>query len=307
MAREVIYQFADIFVELCSDTDVFSVLLPQYKQFIVGNKVKNFSIAFHLLKEKHLNDSELKPEIADRLISSIGFSPQWIENDYIKHPKITHILNDCIEHINHCQIEFLFDRIVIRDFLLKKINYFYSLPRLSSFSDESFHAIFRNTISPLMPLFSTFLFHGASIVFPDGKASVFFAPDSGGKTTLVSQYCHDRILSDDQLFLNKVKDRFFVHSTPFGRYGFHKAQKGTLSGLFLLEKAKQFSITPIKPCQMIEFLMNEHRLLWFSVPIVYRKAFFNLLTDICYSVPTFVLHFPKTGIDWDAIERVLKH
>jgi len=308
LVRKFTFRFAEIFVCLFTDIDVPSIQTLQYKHFLVDNEYSDFSINFGILKKPAVRAKKVpKSELSEQLISSVGFSPQWLDNEYSRHPHIIQILNTCAEHADHCQIEFLFDRIVIRDFLLKRINYFYSFPRSACFSDESFHAIFRNAFSSFMPLFSTFLLHGSAVTFPDGRASVFFAPDSGGKTTLVSQFNHDQILSDDQIFVKRSDNQIFVYSTPFGRYGHHKAQKGILSGLFLLKKTDTFSIIPIKPFEIVEFLMQEHRLLWYSIPTIYRKTVFNLLTDICYSVPTFLLTFPKVGIDWEAIKRVLKH
>lgn len=202
------------------------------------------------------------------------------------------------------QIELTWNRIIVRDFAHRELNLFYPIEKKKDFSDPIFRAGYRNLIASTLPVFSAVLIHGAGII-KNGKTAIFLAPDEGGKTTVVTKLNQNIILSDDQILIKMEKDKINVYSTPFGTLG-NSLQKGELGGIFYLKKSNKFQLLPMSKSDLIKFLWNEHKLIWFDLPKKLRSLAFNLITDFCYYAPVYKMKFPKDYVDWDAIDRAMK-
>lgn len=137
------------------------------------------------------------------------------------------------------------------------------------------------------------------------KAAIFHAPDEGGKTTLVSQYDKNKILSDDQVCIKKNNGKIKAYSTPFGQIG-NSTLSADVKGIFHLEKSDKFEISSMDKNELIKFLWMEHKFVWFCLPLDLRTAAFNLIVDYCTRHPVYKLKFPKNYVDWDAVESALK-
>lgn len=148
------------------------------------------------------------------------------------------------------------------------------------------------------------MLHSSSSVL-NNKAVLFLARDEGGKTTVMKSAVPRDVLSDDQNILKKEDGAFFVHSTPWST--FHNGpRKARLGGLFLLEKANEFSLDRIHPVDMLTYLWAEHVGYTLFLPKKLRVTAFDLLREACRSVPTYRMRFPKDYIDWDAVDRAME-
>ncbi len=133
---------------------------------------------------------------------------------------------------------------------------------------------------------------------------MFFAQDDGGKTTF-SQLSNRPILSDDHNLVTREPDgRFRAYGTPWGRI-VDPHLNGIVGGLFLLEKAPTFSLEPISPRTLIEFLWQEHADYYRPAPPEIRLKAFDLICELCHSAPTYRMRFPKDYVDVEAIERIV--
>jgi hypothetical protein len=148
------------------------------------------------------------------------------------------------------------------------------------------------------------MLHSSSSVL-NNKAALFLAKDEGGKTTVMKSAKPRDVLSDDQNIIKKEDGVFFVHSTPWSTF-LNGPQKAGLGGLFLLEKASEFSLVRIHPVDMLTSLWTEHEGYTLFMPKKLRVAAFDLLREACRSVPTYRMRFPKDYIDWDAVDRAME-
>lgn len=76
-------------------------------------------------------------------------------------------------------------------------------------------------------------------ILKESKGYLFVGPSSSGKTTMARRIKNASILSDELVIVRRLKDRFFLFSTPFGgelqseiNYSF-----APLEGIFFLDKS----------------------------------------------------------------------
>jgi len=160
-------------------------------------------------------------------------------------------------------------------------------------------------LAPFLPARSAFLLHAAAVADDDGRASLFLAPDEGGKTTAARLGRPGIIIGDDQVVLRRERGGFWVHGTPWGLISAGPI-KAKLGGIFLLEKARRFRLTPLKAADAVGFIWDEHRNMTDFIPAEMRKKAFVLITDACSSVPVFRLRFSKDSLDWQAVAARLR-
>lgn len=74
---------------------------------------------------------------------------------------------------------------------------------------------------------------------------------------------------------------------------------------FLLEKAPDFELIPIKPRDVLQFLWDEHIHSWCILPRHLKTQTFEILYNACHQAPAFRMRFPKDYLDWDAIDAAI--
>ncbi len=152
---------------------------------------------------------------------------------------------------------------------------------------------------PFLPEFSALLLHSAGLII-NSKGILFLAPDEGGKTTIIKKAKDKQILSDDQNIVREENGGLVVYSTPWGTMSGGQ-NSAPLTALFVLKKGNHFSLSPIKPSNMLEFLWNE-----FSIysPVFHshlQKKVLNLISKISFSIPAYEMVFSKNYVDWNSI------
>lgn len=281
-----------------------SPLLNPFRLHCVDSNDPEITVSFH---EIHDNESheKLHQDQIYKLSNSLGFKTRWLDTDWSSIPKIAIRLRKAADHPESIQIEFAWNRIIIRDFLKMSLDYFYSPSQSDRFRGPFFSGIFKNSIAPLLFTCNCGFLHASGTCFADGYAALFLAPDSGGKTTIIKHFAPGNILSDDQVGISFRAGKFGVFPTPFGTM-FNPNANGLLGGLFFLQKANSFEINAISANKAFEIIWNEHEHYWHQIPIVYRKGVFTLIHDLCLSVPCYQLSFSPDHIDKQAIEDALK-
>jgi hypothetical protein len=189
----------------------------------------------------------------------------------------------------------------IHDFLQKKAIIYYLEDQDKIFEATWIENGFRRLYSLFLPSCDAVILHSSGLI-DKGNGILFLAPDEGGKTTAQSLSNSTSLLSDDRNIVRKIDGKFKVFGTPWGSIVNPDAY-GDLKILILLKKSSHFRITPIKNSDLLEFIWNEHKMLWHQFQ---KKKIFNLITDICFQIPTYQLFFSKDYIDWDAIDRAMK-
>ena len=159
-------------------------------------------------------------------------------------------------------------------------------------------------LAPFLPNFDALMLHASAIV-RHGRAAVFLAPDEGGKTTAARLCPTGLILCDDQVIVRRRRGRFQVWGTPWGLHVDAK-ENAPLAGLFLLKKAKRFSLEPLPARKLVPFIWGEIGNSLSILPKPLKKKAFEIMCDIAAAAPTWTLSFAKDHIDWEQVDRALQ-
>lgn len=173
--------------------------------------------------------------------------------------------------------------------------------------DLSADAIFNRQgeffLAPFLARFQAMILHGSAVVRGE-RAVLFLGPDAAGKTTAATSQSTGPILCDDQVILRWDNECFHAFGTPWGRI-YQSAVTAPLGALILLEKADDFSLTPVSPIEMFTHIWDEHPYYHLPLPLKFRPEAFDLVHRLCRSVPLFRMRFGIRSIDWSAIDQVL--
>jgi hypothetical protein len=238
-------------------------------------------------------------EVLSRYILYSQIGP---DSPVLKSPLVRSQLRESLRHPEHISLEMHYDSFSIFDFFQRKLMIYYLSSRKKSLESST---VGPGILAPFFPLFGGFMLHSSSSVLHN-KAALFLAKDEGGKTTVMKNAEPRDVLSDDQNILKKEDGAFFVHSTPWSTFP-NGPRKAKLGGLFLLEKAGEFSLSPINPVEMLTYLWAEHVGYTLFMPKKLRVAAFDLLREACRSAPTYRMRFPQHYIDWDAVDRAMEN
>jgi hypothetical protein len=145
--------------------------------------------------------------------------------------------------------------------------------------------------------------HSSGLIRGD-RAALFLAPDEGGKTTALQLAPDGHLLGDDQVIVKREGEGIIAHATPFGKLTSGPGQ-APLGGLFVLEKANCFELTPFKPAELVKVLWDEHLSYTSILPRPLKLRAFDLLYDMCHRVPVYRLSFPQDHIDWAAVDTAM--
>jgi hypothetical protein len=204
------------------------------------------------------------------------------------------------------------DRAIIRNFSQCELDFFYLMEKIPGYDSKhnisyqglSLAPTLRQIFSTFLPVFSAALIHSSGVV-RNNLTALFLARSTGGKTTVAQSLHGGSVLSDDQVILRANDENVIIaHGTPFGRVT-DGAISAKLGGLFLLEKAKQFELAPIKQLDMLDYLWNDQLSYTFFLPTDLRIKAYKMLYTTCQQVPCYRMRFFKEYVDWHAIDAVM--
>jgi len=162
---------------------------------------------------------------------------------------------------------------------------------------------FPSLLITFLPLFSALMVHCAGVI-RNNRATLFLAPDEGGKTTVLKQSPGAPLLSDDQVIVRKEEGEFMAHATPLGLMTSGPCQ-APVGGLFVLCKADQFALEPIRPAEVVQAFWKDPGNYTRLLPKRFKMPAFDLFYEACHRVPTYRMYFPKDYVDWAAIDAAL--
>jgi hypothetical protein len=178
-------------------------------------------------------------------------------------------------------------------------------PKLKKYTPE--HQVvtkLRQLLSHFFPFFSAVQIHSSGVI-RNGKAALFLGPSSSGKTTVVNLSKGDPVLSDDQVVLRKEDKEIIAHSSPMGTITSGPCQ-ARLGGLFLIEKADHFELSPLNPKIILPQLWTAQSNYSNMTPKDLRAEAFKTLYDACIQAGIYRMRFSKDYVDWDAIDRAME-
>lgn len=212
-------------------------------------------------------------------------------------------LEACLDHPEQIRLTLHLFSIEIYDYQSHRIDVFYRSELQWVLENYPLENGVRRMFTSFLPSFSCVMLHSSGIIRND-RASIFVAPDAGGKSTVLKNRNEGIVLSDDQNVVRKEGGIFKVYSTPWGHLN-SGPQSTPLGGLFFLEKAPDFKLISIKSREMFEFIWQEHMHVWDVLPKNLRRKAFEVLAEICYHTPCYRMQFPRDYVDWDAIDSAL--
>ena len=212
-------------------------------------------------------------------------------------------LEACMDYPEQVRLLLHLFSVEIYDYRLQRIDVFYH-PDVQWVLDEyPLENGLRRMFTSFLPSFSCVMLLSSGFILSNLDC-VFFGSDGGGKSTVVKNHFEGDVLSDDQNIVRKEGGVFKAYSTPWGHIN-SSPKSAPLGGLFFLEKAQEFDLISTKPYEIFEFIWQEHMQMWNGLPKNLRVEAFKILAEICYHTPCYRMKFPKTFVDWDAIDTVL--
>ena len=308
------YQLAGITVGFQTDLPILDYFSNVFKAFLVEGLDPDIHYRIFQFDPEKLVLPLLTDAERLRLKQIPGFHPtRWYNSPLLRTLEVRQSVEACLQRPDLAHVDLRLNRAVVHNFYRNELLFLYPSQNEILFGyasqNEGVHpgavtlAPHRNKLAPMLVNFSAAMLHCSGVVC-NGHAALFLASDGGGKTTLLKDFPAQSVLNDDRVVLRREADRIIAHSTPFGRI-YTGPQQAPLGGLFLLEKAAHFEITPIHPSEIVKHLWDEHINTWSVLPKALRPRAFELVCDACNQASTYRLRFSKAAVDWKAIEAAL--
>jgi hypothetical protein len=255
-------------------------------------------IATHQIEPGDLIADKPDPEIDERLAPA---GRRGVSSSLLRSMMVIERLDEAKGHTESLFVEMHPSRMTILDFHSGRGD-FYFLSRKGR--PLRCRWIGPAMLAPFLPRFDAIMLHASAIV-RHGKAAVFLAPDEGGKTTAARLCPLGLILCDDQVIVRRSRGRFRAWGSPWGLHVDAK-ENAPLAGLFLLKKAKRFSLEPLPARELIPFIWGEIENSLSILPKPLKKKAFGIVCDIVAAAPAWTLSFAKDHIDWEQVDRALQ-
>ncbi len=302
---DVCHRFAGVVA--CTQADVLlpHLVSPPFLGFITESDVPQVRCSIRRIPTERDVCPPLSGWQRDAILRVEGFPEQWLKKPALQVPAVRRQLDRCLGEPEFLRLELRWGRAILFDHARSELHYFYPESLLPRIAGPEMVASYRNLMAPFWPRFSAVMVHAAGLI-RRGMAAIFLAPDEGGKSTLVG-LCSERggVLSDDHVVLRAEAGRVRAHGSPCG-----KVTDGELSAdlgaIFILEKAREFSICSIEADEVLSYLMDQHSRLFLSLPKNGRVKAFEVLAGACAQAGTFRLRFPRSFIDWQAVDGAIE-
>lgn len=302
----IVYDFA------CQELDFFyteayaghSDGLEPEERLVIGDRAAAATLfRIHRVSPLSLTATPLKTEDRERLIHISEFSPQMIPRiPLLRAPAVQDLLRPGLDGLDEMKVFIYLDGLIVWNRIRDTIDYFYpeggGKPRADPEARVAVN--FRYLFAAFLPQFSALMVHCSGLI-RHRRTALFLAPDAGGKTTVLEQAAGGRLLNDDQVIVRREGNELIAHATPFGRMTSGPCH-APLGGLFVLEKACRFELTPLQPVALVQSLWDEHRAYTSILHRSLKQRAFDLFYEMCHRVPVYRMRFPKDYVDWDAID-----
>lgn len=246
----------------------------------------------------------LSPEVFNSLDDIFSVAAEHDTSLLLAHPAVEECIASCADHASEVLLIIHALTVEVRDFKRKKIDVFYLAEiehmLYSQFAFEGYRRMF----AAFLHCFSSVMVHSSAVI-RNGKVLLFAAPDEGGKTTAALLEPSGKVLCDDRNILKATEKGVSVFGTTWGN-NFTPELSGELAGIFLLDKAASFALSPLPSRDAAVFMWQDNRHFWSQLPVGHRTGVFDLLLSCCSNVPVAKLSFHREFIDWDSVDSFLE-
>jgi hypothetical protein len=301
----VTHQIAGINFRIESDIEIPNLLRPPFSIFQVDDR-RESDIRYQIqeLDPDSAQLAPLNPGERERLLRSIGFPARWLDNPILRCPEVRRKIEACLEAPEQAFIYLRWESAIIRNYASNRLDFFYPPERKNDYKDMTMMAPYRNMFATFLPNHEAVMLHSAGSIRNE-VAVLFFAPDEGGKSSVIHLSPGFPILSDDHVILRRQNGSVMAHGTPFAPLtsGPIQARVGII---LLLEKSSRFALFPLSRSEAVEFIWNEHMHQWITMPKNMRVRAFELIADACQQARIYRMQFPKGFVDWDAVDLAIR-
>ena len=124
--------------------------------------------------------------------------------------------------------------------------------------------LIQDKVAKLLAKDNIFIMHGSSIYINDiSHGYIFIGPSGIGKSTHVRKlkdYYKDNlvIINDDKPFISLLNNNYYIYGSPWsGKSHISSNVRASLKGIFILQQAKDNSISRIDPKASINYLFKQ--------------------------------------------------
>jgi len=298
------HQIAGITFQTETDIEAIAVQNDFFDQFLVDGLRPDVSHRICGFDRETMILPALSKKEKKRISRCVCLPKDDLNVPPLRSPLVRGRLNSCLRRPEQVGLELNVFSAIIRDHIDRKIDFFYISDCGEAIKDPRLEPIFRRMFTSFLPAFSAVMVHSSGLI-RHSRAAVFLAPDEGGKTTVMEHSTYGTNLCDDQIILRREDGTVMAHGTPWGRIT-GGPQRAKVGGLFLLEKAAQFELIPLKAIDAVEYFWKEHLNYRAFLPKNLRLNAFEVINDVCHQAPVYRMRFPKNYVDWDAIDAAME-
>jgi hypothetical protein len=294
------FQVAGIVFRVESDLHLSHLHSNTFEEFGENGAEPDVTCRIRSTEGRLVNCGDLSEEEKEFLEGCVRYPLTGLDNPLLCLPPIRARLDPRGRQSESISLEIRDSSVVVFDFANKELEAFYH--------PDHAHILERSRIgpgffAPFLPIFSATMVHSSALV-SRGQTALFLAPDGGGKTTLIQRAFGGTILGDDQIVLREEHGLVVAHGTPWNLFA-NSRVCGRVAGMFLLEQAERFELTPIESVNALEYLWNEHALSRLFLPRHSRLRVFEILHRACNQASVHMLRFSPNDIDWQAIHAAV--
>jgi hypothetical protein len=298
------HRIAGITFRTETDIKAFFVQNDSYDQFLVGGLKPDVYHRICVIDRETLTLPALSKKEKERISRCVCLPDDDLDVPPLRSPVVRDRLNSCLSRPEQVGLELKIFSVIIRDHVDRTVDFFYTSDSSETLKGPRLEPMFRRMFASFLSAFSAVMIHSSGLI-RDGRAALFLAPDEGGKTTVLEQSIDGTILCDDQIVLRREDDTVMAHGTPWGHLS-GGPQAAKVGAFFLLEKAPQFELIPLKALDAVEYFLKEHLFYRAFLPKNLRSEALEVIIDACHQAPVYLMRFPEDYVDWDAIDAAME-
>jgi hypothetical protein len=288
-------KIAGLAIEIRSPWDLAMMNAEPFRQPRAAGSGADIIVHFHTIGADDQDGPPIDPERDPRLAKA---GRRGSASPLLRSRAVAARLDETLGHGERLFAEILPEALSILDFQDQRADFFFAS---GSAPGPEQRVAGPALLAPFLPAFDACLLH-ASAIARRGRVVVFLAPDEGGKTTAARLSLSGTILGDDQVIVRRSGGGFRVYGTPWG-LDVDATSQAPLAGLFLLEKADRFALSPCPARELVPFMWREVMDPISILPKPSKKKAFAVLCAIAAAAPAWRLSFPRDYIDWEAIDQ----